>query len=103
VLTPLIGAVGVHALIGRAVHLASREHPWLGAPRLSGAPRGAFDEVLIRAEGKNPETVAEGTAAVLAMVGALLVVLIGEGLTVRLLQAAWQTGVPDGPAQEADA
>jgi hypothetical protein len=103
VLTPLIGAVGVHALIGRAVHLASREHLWLGAPHLLGASRGAFDEVLIRTEGKDPETVAEGTAAVLAMAGALLVLLIGEGLTVRLLQAAWQTGFPHGPAQEADA
>lgn len=30
VLTPVIGAMGVRALTGRAVHPAAREHPWLG-------------------------------------------------------------------------
>ena len=98
---PLIGQRGVETLMTRAVHLAQREHPWLlQAPeRQDGEhPFGHIEPCLTRQDG--PTASAAG-ARVLANLAGLLVVLIGEGLTARLLRAAWPAGFFD-EHEEAD-
>lgn len=87
---PLIGALGFDALLGRAVHVARREHPWLADVAASGEDR--FGAVVVCVRQRDATSAAEGAAAVLAVVAGLLVSLIGEGLTWRLLRQAWPTG-----------
>ncbi len=75
----------------RAAHLAQREHPWLPqAPERQDIehPFGHIERCLAR---QDPPTAAAAGAGVLANLAGLLVVLIGDGLTSRLLRAAWPT------------
>lgn len=85
----------------RAVHLAQREHPWLSqAPERQDIehPFGHIERCLTR---QDPATAAAAGARVLANLAGLLVVLIGDGLTSRLLRAAWPTWFAD-EHEEAD-
>jgi len=101
--TPLIGAMGLDALTARAVHLAGREHLWLADTREPGPTDGAFGAVVIRVRQRgDPEAAVDGAAAVLVRLGGLLVALIGQGLTWRLLRQAWPPGLPGEHEQEAD-
>ena len=87
--TPLIGQVGVAALIARALHLAQREHPWLTAAPDSDHTHDPFASVIIGLSGQTRANAAEGTAAVFAAFAGLLVTFIGESLTAGLLRKAW--------------
>lgn len=84
-LAPVIGTRGVEALFGRALHLASREYPWLAQP-LADEPRA--DPM---ASGCGRLQVRDGTAALeaaMALLGTftdLLATLIGTTLCERLL------------------
>ena len=96
---PLIGQIGVDALIARAVHLAQREYPWLSDARGSDAPNEAFDRVITSMGRQNPATATEATAAVFAAFAGLLVTFIGEALTTRLLRKAWPDAFSDATAR----
>lgn len=96
VATPLIGALGVDALMARAVHLAVREHPWLADRQHSPPAEGAIGALVAGVQQQDPSSAAAGAATVLAMFGRLLGSLIGEGLTSRLLRQAWPTGFLKG-------
>lgn len=65
VLTPLIGAMGVHALAGRAVRLAAQEHSWLSNTHEPEPASEAFDHILVCVERRDPASVADGAAAIL--------------------------------------
>lgn len=95
VLTPLVGQVGIDALAARALHLAQREYPWLGKTRNPEQVEGRLIGVSVSLEHQEPGLATEAAAAVLAQFTALLVTMIGEPLTVRLMRQAWPDGFSD--------
>jgi hypothetical protein len=97
VCAPLIGQRGIEALMARAVHLAQREHPWLvQAPERQEHP---FAHIELCLTHQDPPTATAAGARVLANLAGLLVTLIGDGLTSRLVHAAWPTWSLDGPEE----
>jgi hypothetical protein len=86
---PLIGHAGLAALMGRAVHLARREHPVLvRAGEVPGAER-TLDSMIACLKGQDPAAATDAAAAVFATLFGLLVDFIGEPLTAGLLRKAW--------------
>jgi len=100
VLAPLIGQVGIDALAARAVHLAQREYPWLAKAQNQEETEGPLSHVSISLEQQDPALATEAAAAVLATFTGLLVTMIGEPLTARLMRQAWPDGFPDAGAEE---
>jgi hypothetical protein len=98
--TPLIGQVGVDALMRRALHLAGRRHPWLVESRDAGYPGEPTADVLVKLEHQDPAVATEGAAAVFATFLELLVTFIGEPLTMHLLRRAWPGAFSDASAEE---
>ena len=92
---PLIGQVGVEALMRRAVHLARRQFPWLGdgaEPPAHG--EDPFAQVARRLEQAEAGTAADAAGAVFRLAAGLLATLIGDGLTASLLYKAWSDAFP---------
>jgi hypothetical protein len=82
-LTTLAGAAGFHSLLLRALRLAIREAPGLGALQVNAA--GMLEDV-------NPNQYnndAEGQALLVAHLVGLLFTFIGETLTLRLMHDVW--------------
>lgn len=98
VLTPLIGQVGLDALAARAVHLARREYPWLEETRDGERAAGPLVHVSTSLEHQEPVLATEAAAAVLATFAGLLITMIGEPLTARLMRQAWPDGSSDAGA-----
>jgi hypothetical protein len=90
-LTPLLSASGVNALLGRAATLAARDFPFLISA--SAMPDCRMDGLRQSAEGHEPAEVAEALIAILANFLSLLVMFIGESLSLRKVSEAW----PDVP------
>ena len=102
VTSPLIGAAGVDALTDRAVYLARREYPWLADTHGQPHAGAALLAVVASLNERDAASAADGAAEVLAELARLLVSLIGEGLTLRLLRDAWPVGFSNRLEQEAD-
>jgi len=98
VLAPLIGHVGIDALAARAMHLARGEYPWLAKTRDSDQAERPLVQVALSLEHHGPAIAIEAAAAVLATFTGLLVTMIGEPLTVRLMREAWPDDVFDADA-----
>jgi hypothetical protein len=88
-LGPLIGDSGFVALYRRTVRLVSGQFEWLA----SSTPSSTTDEVLValreQLSSAEPGEAGQANAALLTTFTKLLSGLIGEALTVRLLNAAW--------------
>ena len=97
---PLIGQVGVDALIGRAVHLAQREYPWMVQARGPAQAEGPFAQVIFSLERQDPAVATEAAGAVFATFMGLLVTFIGEPLTASLLRKAWPGAFSDMGTEE---
>jgi hypothetical protein len=100
VLAPLIGQIGIDALAGRAVHLAQREYPWLANTRDPKNTDGPIAMVITSLQQHDAALAIEAAAAVLATFVRLLVTMIGEPLTARLMRQAWPYGFPDAGTEE---
>jgi hypothetical protein len=101
--SPLIGQVGLEALMSRAVHLARREYPWLNSECAASEEHedadGPFAQVARCLEQFEAGAAADAAAAVFGLSAGLLATLIGEGLTASLLYKAWPDAFPM-PARE---
>lgn len=86
-LATLMGNVGFRALLSRALALANAEVAWLRAVhvRADGTLEG-LDELEAQV---HPDEIFEGCVVLLAQLLGLLVVLIGENLTLRLVRDTW--------------
>jgi hypothetical protein len=85
-LAKLIGSAGVDVLLARAVVLARRDHPVLAEIALSpGGKLVGLDE----GAAQNGIAVQEGAIAIVSHFIELLVTLIGEDLTMRLVGDVW--------------
>lgn len=98
--TPLIGQIGVDALIARALHLVQREHSWLSEAPESDSANEPFAQFIESASRQTPAMATEGAAAVFATFAELLVTFIGEALTTSLLQKAWPDAFSDAVDKE---
>ena len=98
--TPLIGEVGVDALIGRAVHLAQRDYPWLPATPGADHANDPFVQVIVSLGTQSPAIATEAAAAVFATFAGLLVTFIGEPLTTGLLRKAWPDAFSEAQTKE---
>lgn len=86
-LTKLVGASGYQALLARALALAKSNSAWLQTVRVhSDTTLEGFNEA---AQQQSTEIVAEGGAGLLAQLFGLLVVFIGEALTMHMIADVW--------------
>ena len=88
-LARLMGKVGFRELLSRALALANAEVPWLRAVHVKtdGSLEG-LDELQAHV---GSEDVFKGSVVLLAQFLGLLVTLIGEDLTLRLVREIWPT------------
>ena len=84
-LAPVIGVRGMDALFGRALHLASREFPWLGQPLVDELRTDPMASGCGRLQVRDGTAALEAAAALLATFTDLLATLIGNTLCERLL------------------
>jgi hypothetical protein len=86
-LATLMGNTGVRALLLHALALATVEVSWLGAVQIkSDGSLEGFEGIDMRDGSKK---MVEGGVVLLAQVLGLLVVFIGENLTVRTVRDVW--------------
>lgn len=100
-LQPLVGTMGAHALYSRSLHLArmSFRRPDPGGP---AAPK-ALDELAPLHDdlaSRNPTEAKRAGQALLHSFADLLVSLIGQPLTDRMLRSAWGAPGADSPLEE---
>ena len=79
----LMGAAGFRALLSRSLALAKSEVDWLG--QLHVREDGSFEGLNEHQAQASPEEIATGGIVLLARLLGLLVIFIGEDLTLQLL------------------
>jgi hypothetical protein len=94
-LSPLIGEAGFCALYGRAVRLSSPDGDWPAATHGVRSIATLFATLNTSLGAISPDKACAANAALLESFTKLLAGLIGEALTIRLLNTAWAIG-PDG-------
>jgi len=87
-LRPLFGSEAVLALFGRALHVASSDHPWLSTVLTREAMCKSRDGVSALS-GIDDGRIQDGLVAVLAINIELLNRFIGADLVLPLVQGAW--------------
>jgi hypothetical protein len=97
VLSPIIGQRGFAALYQRSVYLQRGRDPWLAPAHEGVALSDDFPALRAALSQQPPERAAEAQSALLQTFQNLLVTLIGEALTERLLQPVWDTPSSSGP------
>jgi len=97
-LEPVIGARGVEVLFGRALHLTARHFSWLPT---SAHGNSAVSLEALRAclATRSATEASEAGETLLLTFSALLVGLVGDALTSRLLGASWAPNEPPTQAQ----
>jgi len=88
-LAPVIGARGVDALFSRSLHLTSAAFPWLAVVGEQGHRDAQLASLKARLAGRETDAATAAASALLATFSELLVTLIGESLTGRLLDPVW--------------
>jgi hypothetical protein len=87
-LTDMLGAAGVTALLGRALNLATREHPILIGVSSNAEPPGCYTG-LADSLGTGPSDASAAAAAVVVNLFVLLATLLGEELTTQPIRKIW--------------
>ena len=95
-LAPLISSAGFQTLMGRAVHLASRDFPFLATLTVTPNTPSSMLGLPHALEGRAPDDVADAATAVLAHFIWLLVIFIGENLGLRKVREVWPEVPFDG-------
>lgn len=93
-LETLVGRDGVAALIGRAVNLAKREFPFLGAVRLEPDAPVALGGLRESLQGRDRAEAEAASVALLANLLGVLVNLLGEELGLRPVWNVWPSESP---------
>jgi hypothetical protein len=96
-LVDVLGTGGVSAVLGRALHLAQREHPLLKQVSVSGQPGACFIGLAESLPTHTDEDATAAATAVLAHTLDLLVILLGEELGLKPVRKFWprETGVKE--------
>jgi hypothetical protein len=94
-LTPLVGIEGVRALYARCMVLTRETYPWLPQSDISTAQMKVLADFRESLEACTAADAIEATTAFLVSLTELLGTMIGEALTMHLLDSAWGQDVPD--------
>lgn len=86
-LAPVIGSRGLEVLFDRALRMTSTTFPWLAVGGGSGA--GLLPGVVELLACQRPAEAAEASYTLILTFTELLMTLIGESLTTRLLAPVW--------------
>ena len=86
-LTPLVGLEGYLALLMRALTMAKHSVQWLSPVEVM--PDGNLDGLQKAATVQELDGASEGYVIFLAHILDLLIIFIGEGLTIRFLNEVW--------------
>jgi hypothetical protein len=90
-LHPMFGTTAVSALFARAHRRATSEFPWVADILPEGGERCSLDGLEVIGPHLEPDTMADGLAALLAHDIGLLSTFIGDDLVMPLVQEAWGT------------
>lgn len=99
-LAQLIGEGGVRALYTRSLHLTRSTFPWLPAVEEPAQKDAPFAALRASLERRAPVEAINASTAFLVTFSELLVTLIGEALSTRLLRSAWADGDSGTTTQE---
>jgi len=88
-LSPIIGKRGMTALFERALHLSAAHHPWLEDARESSTDTPAFSALATLLLNQPESEAIASMTTLFESFDRLLIGLIGESLTERLLQPIW--------------
>jgi hypothetical protein len=99
-LSPLIGETGFAALYGRATRLVQSRYSWLTPEQSAQSVDSVFDHLAKQLSSVETSLAAEANMALLDTFSRLLSGLIGEALTMRLLNSAWSDGSDQGNSKE---
>lgn len=90
----IIGEGGFSALYLRSLHLSQATFPWLPSDSLSLQADARFAHLKTSLEGQSPELVSAANHLLLITLTDILASLLGEALTIRILNSAWSNVAP---------
>ena len=88
-LTVIIGHNGFKALFDRGMHAAGKKHPWLVTAEDSSDRLSSPESLKAALCKQEPGEAIQATALLFSTLLDLLVALIGQALTLKLLSASW--------------
>jgi len=102
-LAPVIGERGVDALVGRSLHVSSKNYPWLASAANDEKGGSRLERLKSRLIDREPDAAAAAAASALLLLtfSTLLATMIGEPLTERLLEPVWAPLEDDGQQENA--
>ena len=98
-LARIVGETGIRALFDRSLIASRCEFPWLPSVE-RGAFEGRWSQLAAALAGHPPAAALEAAESVVATLVELLGRLVGDELTLRLLQELLPDGVPPGTFKE---
>ncbi len=100
-LGPVIGSRGVEALFNRSLHITSKSYPWLAVDESGENFAFQFPDLRARIALREPVDAEEASHTLLVNFTELLATLIGESLTMRLLEPVWVAPAPESEQEKA--
>lgn len=85
----IVGEGGFDSLYARSLYLSQATFPWLAAGSTSAQTSSRFTNLKINFEGQTPALASEANCLLLITFTDILASLVGEPLTVRILDSAW--------------
>ena len=89
-----MGEDGFHSLYARSVYLLQSEFPWLGASLITKKSGSQFAELKKALARHAPEQAHKANEMLLHTFTSILASLIGDELTLRILDSAWGSNIP---------
>lgn len=85
----IVGKGGFNSLYARSVFITQATFPWLEVRSVSSQAEHPFTELRMSFQGQESAQVIEANSVLLITFTDILVSLIGEQLTTRILHSAW--------------
>lgn len=100
-LISIIGEGGFKPLYSRSLRLAAKEYPWMPpGPATSSSPQNRFADLQVCLQQQDATQARLGSLALFTIFLDVLASLIGEALTIYLLQSAWRKETSETPAKD---
>lgn len=96
----MIGQVGIDAMTGRTLYLMQRAHPWLATTGGPGHWTGPFAQIASGLKEQPPAAAMEAAGVLFTTLAGVIAGLIGESLTLQILQEAWPDAFADLDGKE---